>query len=777
MIQRDLKNIRAYKGDFEPVSVYAGDKKAQGWEISGASGKEIEIKNTYNAPYEALKVFGKSEQKAKWNQAEGVTNQNGEPSPESPVDLISNISAGSYQIPTENGIYEVTLTEDLRGLDDTYRDKICFDSVSGKGYRENNTQLVRLTRSNMKPYRNTSDVTYRLQGTNVLLSTIPKTNANASVFCNRLKRYHLLTDLVANDIVGISSYTEGGMTNNNIYIFLSKSDIGITADDTADTMQEKAYTYLDENPLYILVGGYSYREELTFTKVSSSTLPVLPWTAYGENLLDNNAFNFDFVGTENKEVIIPVNAKTTGEYTISCTVTDKSDITYSSSGSLVSLEFKYSDDTDSYGSLASVADWVGDVTESTSNPYKKLKQIRIWKHDRFISGTIKLSNIMLNIGQLKAYEPFNLTPPESLIPSPDYPQQIYDLKDVTVTSRGRNLFDKGWINNIDESYVNNTYHCTDGVYDVRYPVYYDYLSCITANYPTIKPGNYTIAFDCMIPANTQNTKKVAVGLRKPPLGVYFLMPEGRYFALNNNDVWQKVVKSFTVTEETEYALNIQPAGVTDYSVTVYFKNIQIVEGTYTADTLPPFDKYRCTSATIPLTLRSCGDDKDCLQNDGQAVNLYEYIKGVTIDGTLNNFVCNVVGSASSQACSFFVKYNGTNYDRLKADSTISNTHGFTAVPKSDSGNYLPYITIPWSVLGLTSAPTTSEANEAAKSYCAEQNALGTPLIMRYVLYTPVETDCTDTWAQDLLGLKTAPYYTKLFADKETGGLSAKYKHF
>ena len=81
------------------------------------------------------------------------------------------------------------------------------------------------------------------------------------------------------------------------------------------------------------------------------------------------------------------------------------------------------------------------------------------------------------------------------------------------------------------------------------------------------------------------------------------------------------------------------------------------------------------------------------------------------------------------------------------------------------------------MLGLTDVPTTAEANEAAKAYCAEQNALGTPLIMRYVLYTPVETEITAAWAQDLLAIKTAPYYTKLFADKETGGISATYKHF
>ena len=140
-------------------------------------------------------------------------------------------------------------------------------------------------------------------------------------------------------------------------------------------------------------------------------------------------------------------------------------------------------------------------------------------------------------------------------------------------------------------------------------------------------------------------------------------------------------------------------------------------------------------------------------------------------------MCNVVGSAGDPNCQFFVRNNVPTYDRLKQGSSVQNSHGFTAQAKSDSGNYLPYIIIPWSVLGLTSAPTTAEANEAAKSYCAEQNALGTPLIMRYVLYTPVETEITDAWAQDLIDLKTAPYWTKIYTDKETGGLEATYKHF
>lgn len=832
-----------------------------------AAGQEIETEKTVNAPYDALKIYGKSEQKAKWYQAEGITSQvqedgynllncnvewepsaenqgisniqsgvgsisfdylhdhsnypyirtkgtmhlkpgiytisgiasgdpldsvgfsqgepdgyrqvvgdcNGtitietegdyhfyvypmgedrlasyeltnlmvtegdtsktyqeygysKPSPAYPSELTSHISAGSYQIPTENGIYEVTLTEDLRGLDDTYRDFIRFDSVSGTGYLENNTLLVRMTRSNLAPYRNTSDVTYRFSGTSAFAKYLPKTNANAAILCNRLKRYHLTSELLANDIVGVSNYTERGMAYNNVYIFLSKSDIGITADDTADTMQEKAYTYLDENPLYILVGGYPYREELTFTKVESSTLPVLPWTAYGINLFDG-VFESGFYTSEGDAVAtnyirsanyIPIQPNT--QYYVLKNYSDDTFLWYDADKNYIS----------------SVPDL---SAPSPANAY----YLRF-----FFYGSDKTTEYMFCSGSKPtAYEPFNSIPPESLIPSPDYPHQIYDLKDVTVTSRGRNLFDE------------TTYPCVfNGNQTTNYKID---INAKTA-------GAYTLY--CVISGMDGIIYSSTGGLISVEIGYSDSTIKWDSLATSSSAVNDVIIINTNADKKLSYVRIWKHDRFTGGTITL--KNVSILEGTYTADTLPPFDKYRCTSATIPIALKSCGDDKDCLQNDGQAVNLYSYIKEVTIDGMVNNFVCNVVGSASSQACSFFVKYNGTNYERLKAGSTISNTHGFTAVPKSDSGNYLPYITIPWSVLGLTSAPTTAEANEAAKAYCAAQNTVGTPLIMRYVLYTPVITDCTDTWAQDLLGLKTAPYYTKLFADKETGGLKAQY---
>lgn len=854
MIKKDDVTYRAFEGDCHPVNVFVGENKVAGYVSETAEGQELELSNTYNDSYEEIKVFGKSEQKAKWHQAEGKTTQiqetgynlldcedewtatiipinsgdisvtniqtgkgcvsftaegtiadyvtvtkqtpihlkagqyyvtynsnmgidniswgsgdqfivDGEhvitipedgdytfsicladcmgdvtvdnlmiaegdtsktyqeygyskPSPAYPSELTSHISAGSYQIPTENGIYEVTLTEDLRGLDDTYRDKICFDSISGKGYLEQNTLLVRMTRSNLAPYRNTSDVTYRFSGTSAFAKYLPKTNASASILCNRLKRYHLTSELLANDIVGVSNYTESGMAYNNVYIFLSKSDIGITADDTADTMQEKAYTYLDENPLYILVGGYSYREELTFTKVESSTLPVLPWTAYGINLFDG-VFESGFYTSEGDAVAtnyirsanyIPVQPNT-------------------------QYHFLNNKEDDTFLWYDGGKNFISEVSDLSSPSPANARYLRFYFY-----GTDKTTEYIICSGAMPTvYEPFNSTPPESLTPSPDYPQQIYDLSDVTVTSRGKNLFSGG--NITLNQYANNVTEYVD-------------MTCLKAG------KTYTWRCDYEVVSGTENDN----------IGNLYLYNSGLTKWVRFSIGTAKQIPAdwdFTNNIMTLYGSGGDGNRITNIT------NAMFVEG----DTVSFVDGYRCTYATIPLTLRSCSDDKDYTVSDNQTVNLCSYIKEVVIDGTLNNFVCNVVGSAGVPNCQFFVRNNVPTYDRLKQGSSVQNSHGFTAQAKSESGNYLPYITIPWSVLGLTSAPTTVEANEAAKSYCAAQNTIGTPLIMRYVLYTPVITDCTDTWAQDLLGLKTAPYWTKIYTDKETGGLEATYKHF
>ena len=952
MITKDGAIYRAFEGDFKPVNVFTGNNKVAGYVSEIAEGQELELEGTYNDSYEVIKIYGKSEQKAKWHQAEGVTSQvqedgynllncnvewepsaenqgisniqssvgsisfdylhdhinypyirtkgtihlkpgiytisgiasgdpldsvgfsqgapdgysqvvgdcNGiisietegdyhfyvypmgedrlasyeltnlmvtegsisktyqeygysKPSPAYPSELISHISAGSYQIPTENGIYEVTLTEDLRGLDDTYRDFIRFDSVSGTGYMEKNTLLVRMTRANLAPYRNTSDVTYRFSGTEAFAKYLPKTNASASILCNRLKRYHLTSELLANDIVGVSNYTESGMAYNNVYIFLSKSDIGITADDTADTMQEKAYTYLDENPLYILVGGYSYREELTFTKVESSTLPVLPWTAYGRNLLDierlkgcldsypngaevtylDNGYRlknetdtvsgWQFGWQKN---INPIKLEPNTDYTVSFDYKVISGNTWGRLGlcrnfigtgsadflvqAQCNADGRYSASFNS-GDCDTVYLFMNLNNSSTAVPLEK-----------------EYTNIMLCKGIATAYEPFNPTPPESLIPSPNYPQQIYDLKDVTVTSRGRNLFDAEAFFEFYRVNGNNNFPPEivkkDGYECVKYNPNLGYVNGGYLIYPFDGKQNtrYTLRFigsQDIVGAGTSSG--IGIGYSD---GTVTSLP------VNNTTEWEERLMQSDVNK-TVVGLYIPY----NYGIPVYLikNSIVLYEGAYDENTHPPFDKYRCTSATIPI--ESC-----CMEIDE---TLYDLLSGIygkyTKDGkyyvcdyiAIRNDVVTYVKCINDETLSASTPFiqNGDNRF-FRTSSSFSETLNqpykvlcqSTHLPGITHGNAYANLelgvskvthTISISKKGIFANMTVDDFN----GWLGEQYDVGMPVIVRSILNIPVETDCTDTWAQDLLGLKTAPYYTKLYADKETGGLSVTYKQF
>ena len=685
------------------------------------------------------------------------------PSPSYLSALTSNIPAGSYQIPTENGIYEVTLTEDLRGLDDTYRDFIRFDSVSGTGYRENNTQLVRLTRSNMNPYRNSSDVTYRLQGASVLSSAIPKTNSSAPVFCNRLKRYHLTSELIANDIVGISSYTESGMTNNNIYLFLSKSDIGITADDTADTMQAKAYDYLDGNPFYVVVHADKTRVPLTFTKVESSTLPVLSWTAYGSNLFDGvfesgfytadgEAGSTDYIRCAN---YIPIQPNT--QYYVLKNYSDDTFLWYDADKNYIS----------------SVPDL---SAPSPANAY----YLRF-----FFYGSDKTTEYMFCSGaKPTVYEPFNSIPPESLIPSPDYPRQIYDLKDVTVTSRGRNLW------------------TTDTEYPIRDILFYDEDTQIY----TIKPyTNGTVGISqsiyhlpIPIPAGTE-VSVIAEFLYGKITGTisfggYHYSNAGRYWEgyldlPRNVDLSGKIIKN-TVVSDYE---------VTDFWAFLYaessvqkevkFRIQYQYESKYSR--LPLYDKYRCTSATIPFTMRA-------IETVEENANFSK-----VVDGEIKHYCCDYIeisdGKVYHNQCVSRVNLPDTAvWSDLGGQKRIilgqatgikkigENTLGFFTLGESQktlnnwanasgyihpySGNANLYWYLDYTLLGLDG----TETKEVADARLQEWLPTIPDKYIDVIRTSPFRTEITDTWAQELLKLKTAQYYTCLSADKQTGGMRALY---
>lgn len=595
MITKDNVTYRAFEGDFKPVNVFAKDNKVAGYVSESAEGQELELSNTYNDSYEELKVYGKSEQKAKWYQAERA------------------IKAGSYQVSAESGIYEVTIAEDLIDTDDANKDRICFDSISGIGYRENMRSVVKT------------------------------------------------------------------------------------------------------------------RTPLTFTKVESSTLPVLPWTAYGKQLIPFEPYTTNGTGSTTKDW--PAPPFVLGEtYYFGGGVCDDGTAINSNNSAFIILK----DGVQVYNKSPNRAIT---ITEDLLGA----DTVRLYTNSSLVGKTVTQFTGELGSSYSGSYEPFNPTPPESITPSSDYPQKFYDLSNVTVTSRGKNLFSGG--NITLNQYANNVTEYVD-------------MTCLKAG------KTYTWRCDYEVVSGTENDNI------------------GNLLLYNSSQTkWVRfsigTAKQIPVDWDfTENTFVLYGTGGNGQRITNITKSM-FVEG----DTIPFVDKYRCTSAEIPLSLGSISDDKDYLICDGNAVKKYQHIRQFELDANLNRCVLNTVGSETQQYCWYFIKFND-NYDTCKYGTTGFTSHGFDLTILGESYNYKSYIRVPWSALGFTSTPTTTEAGDAMRNYCSSQKTLGTPVTVQYVLNTPVETDYSaETWAQELLKLKTAQYYTCLSADKQTGGLSAKYKHF
>jgi len=68
------------------------------------------------------------------------------PSPTDPSPVVTNLPAGTYKYISTDGIYEFTLSEELRGIDTTY-DKIVFDRKTGTGFVERAIRQIAFTSS------------------------------------------------------------------------------------------------------------------------------------------------------------------------------------------------------------------------------------------------------------------------------------------------------------------------------------------------------------------------------------------------------------------------------------------------------------------------------------------------------------------------------------------------------------------------------------------------------------------------------------------------------
>ena len=962
MIQLNKKNIRLLEGDFKPASGYVGNKKAGGWETASASGQELEIEDTYNSTYDEMKVYGKSEQKADWSQAEGETSQavteqgenlldlerlegtlgglggveitylengyhlefspnysnryawqkninpirvepntdytivvefksltnadegilglcenyqgsgnvlyhvsvicdsngryfkqfnSGEfemlylimsvrnysvenqtiqeytniqllkgtyteetlpdyepfvpdsPSPEYPSEMTSIIPAGSYQIPTENGIYEVTLTEDLYGIDDTYRNMIRFDSVSGTGYLEQNTMKYHL--------KDTPTSSFNVLTDNALHFAQKVDIDKAKIQANELKCSHFkfVSDSYYNgDNIRLYTITDAPQV---LFFDILKEHLDITDFSDRTECVNSVTRWINENdPVCILPRTTPVKTPLTFTKVESSTAPVLPWTAYGENLFDleslegtlgggngakaidlKNGFRLEVISDQGNRYawqnnINPIRLEPNTDYTV---IFDFQNLTVPNTG-LFGLCKTYRDS--GQNAIYHVRITCGSngryFKQFNSGEYKMLYLIMSVQNSATEDRAIQeYTNIQLLKGSyteetLPDYESFDSTPPESLAVSPDYPRQIYSLTDVTVTSRGRNLFDaEDWytfLRSYTTTFVSKAtldgYECIkyqpNGTYDKPYMQ------------GQFKPNTqYTIKYKARQDAVHEGNSS--------GFWIFYTDGSSTLSFVENTTEWKEYVVTTVAGKTVDYLAMTYNYG---YPIYIVESSIQLVEGAYTSETIPVCDRYRCTSVEIPVLSRAIEISEELYGDLPQGHGRYQengkyyvcdyvqiengsvkYVKCITeeiLDGT--------VSFGDSGGSRFFSGGFAETFDNDNLVHCISThlpgiTHSQAFYNQAAGVSKMDGV-ISIAKQGIFADMTADEFN----AWLVQQNNLGMPMTVYSVLETPTQTDYTSQdWGEDMLSLRTAPYYTELFTDKETGGIDITYKTF
>lgn len=148
MIYINGKEVKPYVGDYKPLTVYKGTEKLAGWtEQTLDNIKGTKLINAYSTM--KISPYGKSEQQQ--NEVDypeitmtldsesgnyyldGVTTQNGTPSPDNVVDFVNTYPAGTYQTTINDKTYVITLSNDLRSVETT-SDRLWLDIENIKAW-------------------------------------------------------------------------------------------------------------------------------------------------------------------------------------------------------------------------------------------------------------------------------------------------------------------------------------------------------------------------------------------------------------------------------------------------------------------------------------------------------------------------------------------------------------------------------------------------------------------------------------------------------------------
>lgn len=259
MIYENGERIRAYKGDHSPINIYQGTDKVDGFHDETQVGTSASFSNTYNDEAGVV-VKGNTVQVSDWYAKDGLSSQAGTPTPDAPISITSNLPAGTYKYTSTDGIYEFTLTEELRGLTGAV-DKIVFDRVSHSGMveRRNTKIVVDGTETIIKVDGDTTFTGFRIN------NNFPCALNQNGQLCSHFKF--------------------GGGTTPDIFVFqMGSSNLWINTSISIATDVSTFINWLQtqvnaNNPVTVVYQlATPTKTALAFTKVASSTATEVPMT-------------------------------------------------------------------------------------------------------------------------------------------------------------------------------------------------------------------------------------------------------------------------------------------------------------------------------------------------------------------------------------------------------------------------------------------------------------------------------------------------------------------
>jgi len=84
-------NCAVYWENKKPVNMYLGDTKIAGWIPSTKQGESVSFTDTYNDTAEVI-IEGNTVQESDYYAKNGLSSQNGTPTPDNPIPIISGLA-------------------------------------------------------------------------------------------------------------------------------------------------------------------------------------------------------------------------------------------------------------------------------------------------------------------------------------------------------------------------------------------------------------------------------------------------------------------------------------------------------------------------------------------------------------------------------------------------------------------------------------------------------------------------------------------------------------